>query len=99
MLDRELVQIVDAAVAEAAVRSGHWLACRVGCFECCLGPFPITQLDAVRLRQGLRALESSDPKRAARIRKQAEAAVGQARRDFPEAPIAGAIASETFLEN
>ena len=51
--DRELIQIVDAAMAEAARLGGAWLVCRPGCAECCLGPFPITQLDARRLREGL----------------------------------------------
>src|SRR5690242_261004 len=44
--DRAFIQIVDAATAEAARRSGPWLACRPGCTQCCIGPFPITQLDA-----------------------------------------------------
>jgi hypothetical protein len=51
--DNELIQIVDAAVAEAARRSGAWLVCRLGCTQCCIGPFPINQLDARRLRRGL----------------------------------------------
>jgi Fe-S-cluster containining protein len=33
-----------------------------------MGPFPITEDDAARLRNGLRELESFDPERAARIR-------------------------------
>jgi len=40
----------DAAMAEATRLSGSWLVCKAGCAECCLGPFPITQLDARRLR-------------------------------------------------
>jgi len=48
--DDALIQIVDAALAEAARRSGPWLLCRPGCAQCCLGEFPITQLDAARLR-------------------------------------------------
>ena len=35
--------------------------CRSGCFGCCLGPFPITWLDAARLRHGLDQL--SEPER------------------------------------
>jgi Fe-S-cluster containining protein len=66
--DRELIQIVDAAMAEAARKSGAWLVCRPGCFECCMGPFPITMLDAERLRDGLVELQRTDPERAARIR-------------------------------
>jgi Fe-S-cluster containining protein len=66
--DQQLIQIVDAALAEAARLSGAWLLCRPGCSQCCLGEFPITQLDAVRLRRGLAELEASDPQRAARVR-------------------------------
>ena len=56
--DRTLIQIVDAALAEAARKSGQWLVCRVGCTQCCIGPFPISQLDARRLRGGLAELEA-----------------------------------------
>lgn len=66
--DRELVQIVDAATAEAVRRSGAWVVCRPGCFQCCLGPFPITPLDAMRLRDGLAKLEHVDAQRAKRVR-------------------------------
>ena len=65
--DRELVQIVDAALAEAARRSGSWLICRPGCSQCCYGPFEITQLDAQRLKQGLAELTRTDSERAARV--------------------------------
>jgi Fe-S-cluster containining protein len=67
--DAALIQIVDAALAEAARRSGPWLLCRPGCAQCCLGEFPITQLDAVRLRRGLAELETREPERAARVRR------------------------------
>lgn len=80
--DRDLIQIVDAAVAEAARKSGDWLMCRPGCAECCLGPFPITQLDATRLRAGLSALERRDPMLAARVRRRA----GEALARMPEFP-------------
>jgi Fe-S-cluster containining protein len=62
-----LIQIVDAAMAEAARRSGSWLLCRPGCSQCCMGTFAITQLDARRLRAGLASLAAGDPERAARI--------------------------------
>jgi Fe-S-cluster containining protein len=67
----QLVQIVDQAMAEAVRKSGSWLACRIGCYECCLGPFPITQLDALRLRAGLAELQADDPERAARVLRRA----------------------------
>jgi Fe-S-cluster containining protein len=85
--DRELIQIVDAAMAEADRRSGSWLACRIGCFECCIGPFPITALDAVRLREGLVQLEAHDPERAGRVRDRARASVERLRREFPDDPV------------
>jgi Fe-S-cluster containining protein len=72
--DRALIQIVDAALAEAVRRSGSWLACRPGCTQCCMGPFPITQLDARRLRQGLAELEANDPGRARYVRERAKRA-------------------------
>ena len=71
--DAALVQIVDAALAQAARLSGPWLVCRPGCTQCCLGPFSINQLDARRLRQGLAALEVSDRERAAHVRDRARA--------------------------
>jgi len=81
--DRELIQIVDAAMREAELRSGRWLACRIGCYECCIGPFPITALDASRLRAGLSELEKGDPERAERVRTRALASVERLKREFP----------------
>ncbi|HEX3742332.1 MAG TPA: YkgJ family cysteine cluster protein [Bryobacteraceae bacterium] len=69
----EFIQIVDAALAEAARKSGAWLVCRPGCCECCRGPFAISDRDAVRLRAGLAELEKSDPARADRVRDRARA--------------------------
>jgi Fe-S-cluster containining protein len=84
--DESLVRIVDAAMAEAARKSGHWLVCRPGCSDCCKGPFPITQLDARRLREGLAELERSDRQRAARVRERARQAVGAAAADDDPCP-------------
>lgn len=81
--DRELVRIVDKALVATALRSGPWLACRPGCTQCCIGVFPINQLDSVRLRQGLRDLEAADPVRAARVRTRARDAVARLSHDFP----------------
>ena len=71
--DRRLLAAVASALDEASRRSGAWLVCRPGCTACCLGPFPITQLDALRLREGLSELAARDPARAARIRDRAAA--------------------------
>jgi Fe-S-cluster containining protein len=72
--DRELIQIVDAALAEANRKAGAWLVCRAGCFECCIGSFPISELDAARLLAGMAQLEAG---RAERIRERARAFVGE----------------------
>ncbi len=92
--DQDLVQIVDAAMVEAARRSGSWLACRPGCYQCCLGPFPITQLDRIRLREGLAALEARDRPRAGRVRQRAMAWVERARRMYPRDPLGSVLAIE-----
>ena len=80
--DRELIQIVDAAMAEAVRLGGAWVVCEAGCAECCRGPFPITQLDARRLREGLAQLERHDPERAARVRRRSRESVARLA-DFP----------------
>ncbi len=79
-------------MAEAARRSGSWLACRPGCFECCIGPFPITQLDAIRLREGLAALEAHDLPRAERVRRRARASAERIRREYPDDPVGSVLA-------
>ena len=81
--DRKLIQIVDAALADASRRAGEWLACRPGCTQCCVGVFAIHQLDALRLRQGLTDLETADPQRARRIRERARDSVERLSADFP----------------
>jgi Fe-S-cluster containining protein len=90
--DQRLIQIVDAALAETARKSGDWLVCRPGCTQCCIGPFPINQLDAARLRQGLVELGSNDPQRAARVQKRAGEAVARLAPDFPGDPSTGLLA-------
>jgi Fe-S-cluster containining protein len=87
--DSGLIQIVDAAMAEAARRSGPWLVCKLGCTQCCIGPFPITQLDVRRLRRGLAELQTSDPERAGRVVKRAREYVARVSNDFPGDPATG----------
>jgi Fe-S-cluster containining protein len=81
--DSGLIQIVDAALADAAGRSGEWLACRPGCAQCCVGAFTINQLDAVRLQHGLAELSKKDARRAQRIRARAQASVQRLAGEFP----------------
>jgi Fe-S-cluster containining protein len=81
--DQKLIQIVDSALADVIRRSGKWLACRPGCTQCCIGVFPINQLDALRLQRGLAKLESSAPERAAAIRQRAWESVARLKPEFP----------------
>ncbi len=75
--DRRLLALVDAALDRAQAAAGSHLACQSGCTPCCFGPFAITQLDAWRLREGLRALAEAEPGRAAPVRDRAAAAVAR----------------------
>lgn len=89
--DSQLVQIVDAATADAARRSGHWLLCKPSCTQCCVGVFAISQLDALRLREGLAELEHSDPARVQAVRQRAHDAVSRLAQDFPGDPETGIL--------
>ncbi len=89
----QLVQIVDAALADAVHRSGPWLACRPGCAQCCHGVFAISASDAHRLRQGLVALGATDSARAAEIRARTAASVARLAPTFPGDSITGALAA------
>ena len=89
--DQQLVQIVNGALADAARRSGNWLACRPGCSKCCVGVFAINQLDATRLRKGLAELEAREPGRAARIRERAREAVARLSAEYPGDPQTGVL--------
>jgi Fe-S-cluster containining protein len=96
--DQALVQIVDAALADATLRSGSWLACRPGCAQCCVGVFSISQLDAARLQHGLDELGRHDPRRAAAIRKRARAASNRLSAAFPGDPRTGILAEDEDAE-
>ncbi len=89
--DRTLIQIVDRAMDQAVRLSGPWLACHIGCTQCCMGPFPITQLDAIRLRQGLAELEAAEPERAARVRQRACEWLQQNAAAFPGDRVTGVL--------
>ena len=84
-----LVQIVDSALADAVARSGHWLACRPGCSQCCHGVFAISLLDAERLRKGLWALTQQDPERAAQVRARVSDAVTRLSLGYPGSSATG----------
>ena len=75
--DMQLVQIVDAALADAARKAGAWLACRPGCTQCCYGAFAVNALDARRLRAGMRELRAAAPITAAAIERRAKAWIAE----------------------
>jgi Fe-S-cluster containining protein len=89
--DAELVQIVDASLAEAARRAGPWLACRIGCTQCCYGAFSINALDAQRLRVGMEALHAADPSTAQAVEDRARAWLVAHGADFPGDPNTGLL--------
>lgn len=92
--DSQLVQIVDAALAGTARKSGQWLVCRPGCTQCCVGVFAINQLDAARLRQGMAELEQNDPRRAAAVRTRAKQSVKRLAADFPGDAATGLLSDD-----
>ena len=87
-LIHELFPILDEALADTTARSGAWLACKPGCHQCCVGVFPISQLDAETLRAGLAA---ADTVTAHRIRVRAAAARKRLSSDFPGDPATGLL--------
>jgi len=89
--DHELVQIVDAALNDAARRAGEWLVCRPGCTQCCVGAFAINGLDVARLREGLSQLIRTDPARATQIQSRARSYLARVIPDFPGDPDSGIL--------
>lgn len=89
--DRAFVALVDGAFADAAQRSGPHLLCRPGCTQCCIGAFAIGPADALRLHQGLAALEEQDPGRTARVRNRAHNSWLRLAPHFPGDPASGAL--------
>lgn len=81
--DRELVQIVDASLAEVTHRAGALLACRIGCTQCCHGAFAINALDAARLRAGMDEIRAANPALAAEIEHRARNWYAANSADFP----------------
>jgi hypothetical protein len=81
--DSELVQIMDACLADAARSAGDWLVCRIGCTQCCHGAFAINALDVERLQTGMIALQENDPSLAAEVKRRAAAWIAEYGHDFP----------------
>jgi Fe-S-cluster containining protein len=89
--DAHLVQLVDAAFADAAERSGPHLVCRAGCCQCCHGAFAIGALDAWRLREGMERLRMENPRLAEVVEQRGKAYLAEHGAAFP-----GDLASGTL---
>jgi Fe-S-cluster containining protein len=81
--DADLLLAMDSALADATRRAGKHLVCRPGCTQCCHGAFAINALDALRLRNGLATLQTTDPETAAAIGKRAHDYISTYGADFP----------------
>src|SRR5438270_10674379 len=92
----DLIQIIDAALAEAVRKAGPWLACRPGRTACCISPFPITTLDADRLREALAQL---DPALANRVRERARQSIARLERDYPGDTLARVLTEDDAAED
>lgn len=93
--EQKLIQIVDAGTLDAVRKGGAWVVCRPGCYECCIGVFPISQADAQRLREGLQELARTDPARAEIVSRRARNAAERYAADFPGDALSGIIAEDT----
>jgi Fe-S-cluster containining protein len=97
--DAELVQIVDAAVAEAGRVAGNLLVCRKGCTHCCVGPFAVTVRDLERLRVGFAAADGELQERlAARSAEAREAMLAGFPGDWENGVVTGQAEADAFDE-
>jgi Fe-S-cluster containining protein len=97
--DARLLQVVDFRLREGAERAGGALACRPGCTECCIGPFPISRLDAWRLRRGLEELSRQEPGTADAILARARDAVRVFSQSFPGDAACGLLDGDDTAED
>ncbi|HSF18840.1 MAG TPA: YkgJ family cysteine cluster protein [Vicinamibacteria bacterium] len=79
-LDEILLYRFDAEVTRGETAAGHHVTCHLGCTECCIGPFEISALDALRLRSGFASLPQET---AQEIRERARAQWDLFRPSFP----------------
>jgi len=93
--DRKLLRVLDRDLARAAELAGSWLRCAPGCTACCIGPFPITRLDARRLGGGMAHMQAREPSRAQAVRERARSAVATLRDGFPGDAGSGRLVDDT----
>lgn len=92
--DAALCDELDLSWRQAQRRAGGYLVCEERCTECCIGPFPITALDAWRLRRGMQLLDQHDPARAAAVRARAAQAWQALAASFPGDAKRGALVDD-----
>lgn len=92
--DDDFCRSFDAVVAGCVARHSGLVLCRIGCTECCYGPFDITALDAFRLRRGLASLGARNGKAAARLARRAVRQWRMFRRAFPGDPASGRLSDD-----
>ena len=97
--DAELVQIMDAALADAAQKAGSWLACRPGCTQCCHGAFAINGLDVARLQAGMRDLQEHDPQKFKHVAQRARSWIAQFESEFPGNAAAAPSSAAQLIAN
>jgi Fe-S-cluster containining protein len=81
--DRCFIDALDRRLEAAALPVLQHLECRLGCTECCIGPFDITPLDAWRLRRGLDELRGERPEVARALLERAQSQWVCLREGFP----------------
>ena len=89
--DGQLLQIIDAALEDAARRAREHLACRPGCTQCCHGAFALDALDALRLRETMTSMRKSAPERAARLETRARGYIAEYGASFPGDAVRGIL--------
>ena len=92
----DLFPILNAALASASARSGAWLTCHPGCYQCCVGVFAISQRDAETLRS---ALDAAEPNLAERIMIRADAARARLTPGFPGDAASGLLFTQPHHED
>jgi len=96
-LDRALLESLDHGFSVARARAGEKLVCRAGCDSCCRTLFPITALDARRLRDGMRELHEGSGDRANAIRLRAKERMESILEQTPELMRDGRLTDEVAL--
>ena len=89
--DADLVQIMNASLADAARRAGVFLACGIGCTQCCHGAFAINALDAARLRAGMAELQATNSALFSEVARRAREWLREHGADFPGDRKTGAL--------